>query len=401
MANDLIDNQMKEYLDKRALVGGALSIRKNGEVVYRNKWGYKDIKKKVPIEYDSIYYLMSMTKCITAAAVLKLIEEGRIGLEDEVSKYIPYFKHMRVSVDPKYNVFDKDLTKISLIWKGLTFNKDKVKTVAAEREIRIRDLLSHASGLQEGLVGMIQYYKTKPSDDTLGERVKYYSEYILDFQPGSKALYSPIAGFDILGYIVEKVSGIGFGEYLKKYIFDPLEMEDTTFYLNNNQAKRLATVYKIKGRRFVNIAGTKNDLNKMLHIKNKIYESGSAGLYGTLDDYDQFVQMLCDEGQYNNKIWILKPETVKLMHTEAQELHLELMPGLTWGLGVIIRMDPKRAGSLAYEGTYGWSGHYGTHFFIWPEGKLTAVFMTNGIIGGAGSYILKKLEDLIFTIYAN
>lgn len=399
MDNDLINTQMKKYFDDGALVGGALLVRKNGKEIYRNKWGYLDLKRKIPIQYDSIYPLMSMTKCITSVAVLKLIEEKVIDLDDEISKYIPDFKSMRVCVDPKYQAFDENSIKMSrLIWNFITFQRDKIKTVPAKREITIRDLLSHASGIQEGLVGFIQYYKTKPSDKSLEERVMDYSKYILDFHPGEKALYSPIAGFDILGYIVEKVNGMRFGEYLKKEIFEPLEMKDTTFFPSDEQRKRLATVYYRNGKRFVKVKGTKNDLYKMLRVKSKVYEAGCGGLYGTLDDYDHFVQMLCNEGLYRGRR-ILKPETVRLMRTQAQNGRLEFMPGLSWGLGVIIRVDPKRAGSFLPRGSYGWSGHYGTHFFICPEEKLTAVFMTNGVDGGSGSYVLKKIEELVFKIW--
>ena len=150
---------MQEYVDHQEMSGGALMVRKNGELVYQNKWGMACIDSKEEISYDSIYRMMSMTKCVTAVAILQLIESGKLGLDDSLSKYVPEFKNMQVASDERY-VIDMDHPKKILLQVPL-FKMEKVKTVPADREITIRDLLSHSSGLEQGAVGLIAMMKMK------------------------------------------------------------------------------------------------------------------------------------------------------------------------------------------------------------------------------------------------
>lgn len=388
---------MQEYVDHQEMSGGALMVRKNGELVYQNKWGMACIDSKEEISYDSIYRMMSMTKCVTAVAILQLIESGKLGLDDSLSKYVPEFKNMQVASDERY-VIDMDHPKKILLQVPL-FKMEKVKTVPADREITIRDLLSHSSGLEQGAVGLIAMMKMKIEDQILEDRVMRYSRYALDFQPGTGTSYSPLAGFDILGYVIERVSGMRFEEYLQRNICEPLEMKDTTFFLSDEQKKRLVHVYKREKETLKDVTGTKDDMFGMLHQDKMRFEEGSGGLFSTIVDYEHLVEMLCNHGSFHEK-QILKPETVKLMHTEAAEQHLEPDPGTVWGLGVKIRQNPNAAKSFATEGTYGWSGAFGTHFFVSPKDHLEAVFMTNRTdLGGSGSYISAKVEELVFDIW--
>ncbi len=390
---------MQEYVDHQEMSGGALMVRKNGELVYQNKWGMACIDSKEEISYDSIYRMMSMTKCVTAVAILQLIESGKIGLDDSLSKYVPEFKNMQVASDERY-VIDMDHPKKILLQVPL-FKMEKVKTVPADREITIRDLLSHSSGLEQGAVGLIAMMKMKIEDQILEDRVMRYSRYALDFQPGTGTSYSPLAGFDILGYVIERVSGMRFEEYLLRNICEPLEMKDTTFFLSDEQKKRLVHVYKREKETLKDVTGTKDDMFGMLHQDKMRFEEGSGGLFSTIVDYEHLVEMLCNHGSFHRK-QILKPETVKLMHTEAAEQHLEPDPGTVWGLGVKIRQNPNVAKSFATEGTYGWSGAFGTHFFVSPKDHLEAVFMTNRTdLGGSGSYISAKVEELVFDIWGS
>ena len=388
---------MQEYVDHQEMSGGALMVRKNGELVYQNKWGMACIDSKEEISYDSIYRMMSMTKCVTAVAILQLIESGKLGLDDSLSKYVPEFKNMQVASVERY-VIDMDHPKKILLQVPL-FKMEKVKTVPADREITIRDLLSHSSGLEQGAVGLIAMMKMKIEDQILEDRVMRYSRYALDFQPGTGTSYSPLAGFDILGYVIERVSGMRFEEYLQRNICEPLEMKDTTFFLSDEQKKCLVHVYKREKETLKDVTGTKDDMFGMLHQDKMRFEEGSGGLFSTIVDYEHLVEMLCNHGSFHGK-QILKPETVKLMHTEAAEQHLEPDPGTVWGLGVKIRQNPNAAKSFATEGTYGWSGAFGTHFFVSPKDHLEAVFMTNRTdLGGSGSYISAKVEELVFDIW--
>lgn len=384
-----IGETMQAYVDHQEMAGGALSVRRGGNVLYREKWG--------EVEFDSIYRMMSMTKCITAAAVMICMERGLIGLDEPLSAYIPEFRQMKVMEDERYVYEPEKLKKLPIML--LTFRMDKVKSRPAEREITIRDLLSHSSGLQQGLAGLLAMMKEKGQYRTLKDHVLHYAGHSLDFEPGTGTGYSPLAGFDILGYVVSVVSGMGLEEFIQKEICRPLDMKDTTFFLSKEQETRLVDVYRRKKNRLLKVTGTKNDMAGSMHEKKICFEHGSGGIYSTLDDYANFGEMLLGGGSFRGAR-ILKPETVELMHTEAPKRHLEPEPGFVWGLGMKIRQDPKKANITATEGTYGWSGAFGTHFFISPKDNLEVVFLMNrSDIGGSGSYISTKVEEMVFGIW--
>jgi len=389
---------MQGYVDNQEMPGGALVVRKNDEIVYDGKWGYENLDTRTPVKDDTIYRMASMTKPVIGVAVMQLIEEERIDLDDPVSKYIPAFKSLRVANDPLFQKY----TLPNIVLCYLFMRMEKVKTVAADREVTIRDLLSHASGLEQGVVGMVGMLKFRSKKDDLRERIDRYTRFVLDFQPGTSTSYSPCASFDTLGLILELVSGVKVGEYLKKTVFDPLDMRDATFHPDAEQALRVAPIYKRRGKRLFNVSGTRSDVDFLIcRGRGDDYVSGSGGLYCTVKDYEHLARMLCNEGMYNGKQF-LKPETVRLMHTEAQEQHLETEQGFTWGLSVKIRQDPVRGKSSATAGTYGWSGAPGTHFFVSPADKLEAVFATSrSDLGGASSFISHKVEELVFGIWAD
>ncbi len=389
---------MQEYVDTKEMPGGALIVRKNDEIVYDGKWGYSNLETKTPVKDDTIYRMASMTKVVIGVAVMRLIEEGRMNLDDPVSKYIPAFKDLRVGNHPIYQKF----SRLNILYAYLFLRMDKVKTVAADREVTIRDLLSHASGLEQGVIGLIGLMKLRSKEDTLKDRIDRYTKFVLDFQPGTSTNYSPCASFDTLGYILELVSGVKVGEYLKNAVFEPLEMRDATFNPNAEQALRVTPLYMRRRKKLIDVTNSKHDIDAMIcRGQGDDYVSGSGGMYCTVKDYENLARMLCNEGMYNGKQF-LEPKTVRLIHTEAQEHHLEPEPGFTWGLSVKIRQDPVRGDSPATVGTYGWSGAPGTHFFISPFDKLLAVFATNrSDLGGAGSYISRKVEELVFGIWAN
>lgn len=394
MSTDRIDDTIREYIRGQELSGGALMIRKGGEVVYQNKWGYADLKTQRPIEYDSLYRMMSMTKPVTAAGVLKLMDRGLLALDDPISKFLPQFRDMRVCADERYE-FKPGMSRLSLVPKLLFFRMDRVKTVPAAREITIRDLLSHSSGLEQGVAGMIAMLRDKAPRESLAQQADKYSRYVLDFQPGTGTGYSPLAGFDMLTRIIEIVSGRDAAGYFQTELFEPLGMTDSTFWPAPEQEGRLVRAYKRKKGRLVDVTGTKEDMDGMLH-RGRGYVAGCGGLFSTLLDYDRFVQMLANGGSLDG-VTVLKPETVKLMATEAPAAHLEPDPGQVWGLGVKIRQDPAKGDLPVTAGTYGWSGAFGTRFFISPADGLTCVWVTNRTdLGGSGSYVSAKLEELVF-----
>lgn len=385
-----INRQMESYIENGEMAGGALVVRKNDEIVFDGKWGYADMEKQIPITDNTVFRMASMTKVVTAVAIMKLIEDGKLGLDDPISKYLPQFAAMRVCDDKRYE-WKPGMSMAAILPKLLFFRMDKVKSIPANREVTIRDLLSHASGLQQGIVGMIAMLKHNKKD-TLEQRINAYSHYVLDFQPGTGTGYSPCAAFDILGYLLGVITGKTVADAYRELVFTPLGMDSATFKLTDKT--NLARTYTRKKEKLVDITGTSKDLEGIIRIEpDADYVAGCGGLYCTVKDYEKLGRMLCKEGD-----GFLKPETVKLMHTEAQEKHLEPEPGQVWGLGVRIRQEDK----FCTPGTYGWSGALGTHFFVSPEDKLEVVFATHrSDLGGSGSYISRKVEELMFSVWGN
>jgi CubicO group peptidase (beta-lactamase class C family) len=393
MNAEMITQRMNEYVSDGEIAGAALIVRKSGEIVYQNKWGFSNIETKMPVEYDAIYRMMSMTKPVTAVAVMMLVEQGKLSLDDPVVKYIPSFAGCRV-VDERFEGY---VLKCA-IWNYITVKCGGINSVPLVRDFTIRDLLSHAAGLEEGVIGVMASKANEGISDNLEERMERYADAMLDFQPGTATGYSAFAGFDVLARIVEIAGGQTFDVFLKEHIFIPLGMTDAAFRLSGEQESRLVQNYKRVDGKLVNVTGTDDDICGKI-TSDRLW-SGSAGLYCTIGDYDRFGQMLANGGTLDG-VQILKPESVALMHTEAQQKHLEFEAGSVWGLGVMIRQRPEQSGSFACTGTYGWSGMYGTHFFICPEENIEVVFVTNRPgIGGEVSPISRKVEELAFGIYS-
>ena len=392
-----IDKMMKKYVDSQEIAGAALMVRKRGKLVYQNKWGYADRSKQKPIEYDSIYRMMSLTKVSVAVGVMKLVENGFLSLDTPLSEYIPSFRNSRVVNDPRYSVQEGDAPDAFLAKLAL-FDKDQVKTIPADRELTVRDLLSHSSGLEMGVYGILRMLKYPQIHRTLEETAAYYADYPLDFQPGTGTGYSGFASFDVLLHVCEIITGLEGNEFMRKTVFEPLSMKDSTFILAPEQEKRLVHLYKRVDNTLTDVTGTGEDIESFLHIV-KGYPCGSGGLYSTITDYERLAYMLCAEGMIDGAAY-LKPETVRLMAKEAPKKHLEPEPGYVWGLGVKIRQNKDRGGFIATEGTYGWSGAFGTHLFVSPGDNLDCVFTSNrSDAGGSGFYISKAVEDIVFKTF--
>ncbi len=369
MDTDRLNKRMQELTDSGEMVAGTLMISQNGEKIFEGKWGYLSQEEKIPVQYDTIFRIMSMTKVLTAVGVMKLYEEQKIELDDEVARYLPEYRNRMVR--------QSDGTEVK-----------------ATRELTIRDLLTHSSGFGMSVESDRRLNELSEYDDEIVDRVRRWSLISLDFQPGSQTGYSPKGNFDLLARIIEIVSGLPFEQYMKKCIFVPLGMKDTCFHLDDEQKERLMQLYQSVNGKYVNVTGSELDLDAFAKIGVN-YTCGSGGAYSTVADYHKFTEMLCNEGCYNG-VKVLKPETVKALYTERAYEHPIEIPGLEWGLGVRVRVNPEKAGSHAYQGTYGWSGHFGTHMFVCPDQKLAVTFMMNREnIGGADSYIIDELETMV------
>lgn len=389
-----IQRTIDAYIQNQELAGGALLVRRDEEVLYENTFGYSNIAARQTIARDSLYRLMSMTKPITAVAVMQLAEQGKIELDAPLNHYLHGFTAMRV-VDDKRYAYHEGMNALSLLPGLLTFRLKAPRTVPAERDITIRDLLCHASGLEQGIYGLISMKLDKSKRESLAALEQKYSTVPLDFQPGKGGGYSPLAGFDLLARVVEVVSGLPFDAYLQQNLFDPLGMQDTAFRLDDAQSARLVHVYKREKNRLKDVTDTAEDMDSLLK-RGEHYTAGCGGLFSTLHDYDRFAHMLLNGGAVDG-VRVLQPETVQLMGQQGSPDYPDPDPGCAWGLGMKIRKDPQKAKSACTAGTFGWSGAFGTHFFVSPKDHLSAVWMMNrSDIDGAGSYISKKIEELVF-----
>lgn len=391
-----IQKTMGQYVDAGEMVGGILYVHQNGETIYWNQWGSADVEKEKPLSRDkTIFRMASLSKVATAAGILKLIEQGKLELDTQLKKILPEFAKMRVVADERF--YGVEAYK-KYILMGEPAPLEDVHTIPAERELTIRDLLTHSSGLEMATYGVLKRTLEAKPEDTLQNRVERFAKTPLDFQPGTATGYSPTAGFDVLARVIEVVSGVPFAEYMRQEIFGPLEMQDAAYQLIEEQKNRLVPLYKPVDGKQIDVSGSEEDLIGMGSV-GEWYYSGSAGLYCTARDIDHLTQMLANAGSFKEK-QILKPETVKKLYTETAYQYLEADPGMEWALGVKVRRDPKKAESFATEGAYGWSGAYGTHMVISPKDGISLTFVMNRAdIGGSGSYISRKVEELVFGIW--
>lgn len=398
MKAEKIEKRIRQYLENDEMLGGSMILRQDGEIVFHQTWGYEDFERTRRTGDDSIYRIMSMTKPIIAAGILLLMDRGQLDIDDPVKKYIPAFGDTRVSTDAKYRIGPGfDLESIPKIMAE--FRAEELETEPLKRDITLKDILSHSSGIGQGLASMcLMGFEAAPKG-TLAEQVEEIAHTVLDFQPGSDTGYSPSVAFNVLGRVIEVVSGKSLEEFCETEFFKPLGMENTGFRLSEEQRKRLVPLCICRDGKLVDIT-EEHDGNPDIFASHEGYVSGSGGLFSTLTDYEHFAQMLYDNGYYNGRQF-LKPETVALMRTEAPENHMECLPGQAWGLGVRIRQDAEKIGYPITEDTYGWSGAFGSHFFISPRDDLECVFMLNrGDVAGSESYITLELEKLIFEAYA-
>jgi CubicO group peptidase (beta-lactamase class C family) len=336
-----------------------------------------DIESKKPMLKDSIFRLASMSKPITAVAVMMMVEEGKIRLTDRVSTFIPEFKTMKVAVAKGTNT---PVQMPSFGRGGPPAPPPDFDLVPAAREITVKDLLTHTSGLMSGGVSGAEQAKLAPrsASDTLANYIPKLAQTPLDFQPGTLWRYSGLYGFDVLARIVEIASGQPYDQFLKQRLFDPLGMKDTGFAPTPERMARVATVYQ---RTPTGLQPAPN-ANQLI---SGTYFSASGGLMSTAEDYLQFAQMLVNGGQLNGMRY-LGPKTVELMtsnHTGDMVNGQFGRPahGMGFALGVQVVLDPVAADLRVSPGTYGWAGAYGTNQNMDPKEKMVSIIMMQGASG--------------------
>jgi CubicO group peptidase (beta-lactamase class C family) len=348
---------IQRHIEAGDISGAVTVLGRKGHLAYLDAQGLMDLDSRKPMSTDTIFHLASMTKPIVGVAILMLIEEGKLRLSDPVSKFIPEFKALKVAVAMELRPGQAALAA-----------EPEFYTVPAAREITIRDLLTHTSGLVSGGISATEAAKMpRKPNDTLGEYIPRLAAVPLAFQPGSRWTYSPGAGFDTLGRIVEVISGQTFDAFLRQRIFEPLEMHDTFFYPSANHLARVATIYQRAP------AGLQKAPDQ--RVTPGRYLSGGGGLMSTAEDYLQFGQMLLNGGQWNGKR-LLSPTTVELMSSvHVKDTFPGRQPGRSWGLSVQVITNPIAAAMRVSPGSYGWDGAFGTHFWVDPKQNIVGVLL--------------------------
>ncbi|MDZ7359631.1 MAG: beta-lactamase family protein [candidate division KSB1 bacterium] len=363
-----LDAVLNEYVEKKQIAGAVALVVRKGKAAYFKSLGMQDVEAKTPMRNNTIFRIASMTKPVTSVAVMILYEEGRFMLNDPVSKYLPEFKDMMV-LNPE---------------RATNGQTQADSLVPAKRPITIRHLLTHTSGLtyhwNDKLGG--PYKKAGIAhglglhNETLAENMKRLAKQPLLFHPGDKYEYG--LSVDVLGYLVEVVSGKSLDDFFKERIFAPLKMHDTHFFLPENKVSRLATAYQYSREKGlsklpdVSAEGNLEFSPAYPYSGPQKFYSGGAGLCATISDYARFAQMLLNGGELEG-VRILSRKSVELM---TADFTAGLNPFMGFGLGFGIRRSLSEGGELGSIGTYGWSGFWNTRFIVDPKEQMFAIVMT-------------------------
>ena len=377
-----ISGTLKAHIEKGVIPGAVALVARKGKIAYFESFGMRDLETSSPMQKDTIFQIYSMTKPITSVGIMMLQEQGRIYLGDPVSKYIPEFKELEVGVEKNDPATGEK-----------TFS-----TVPANREITIQDLLRHTSGLTYSFFGKSKVnmmYKEAglgSQDRTLAEMVIKLSQLPLASQPGTRWEYS--RSTDVLGRVIEIVSGMPLDKFFDENIFQPLQMNDTGFYVKPEMIERVAK------------PGPKAKWPSLYATSTPKLLLGGGGLVSTAHDYMRFMQMLINGGQLDG-VRLLGKNTVEYMTSD----HLGSIPkkgpgyfpgpGSGFGLGFSVREVPGVALLPGSVGDLSWAGAGGTCFFINPSEELCAVFMVSANDFGMMAYYVRLFRTLVMQAIVN
>lgn len=358
-----IDAMCLEAIADGDIPGVVALVARNGKIVYNKAFGTADAKTNRKLKNNDIFRLASQSKAITATAVMMLWEEGKFRLDDPVSDYIPEFKNPQV-LD-------------SLLDNGTYL------TIPADKEITVRHLLSHTSGIGYGVIdgdarmkriykdaGIIDLFTTK--DISIEANIKKLAALPLHHNPGAKFTYSE--SYDVLGYFIEVVSGIPFDKFLRNRIFDPLGMDDTWFYLPQSIADRLVAVQTKKDGTWSNYPITFYDTEYPRTGARRFF-SGGAGLSSTAEDYAKFLQMYLNQGEYNGTRLLSRTTIQIIMANQIGDLFGK-DPNGVYGLAFqVITETGEGHGESGSEGTFGWGGYFNTQYFADPKEQMIGIIL--------------------------
>ena len=358
-----VSHMLRGYVDRGELAGISAIISRKGITAYREKFGWQDMRAEKSLAFDTIIRVMSMTKPVTAVAAMLLYEEGHFDLNTPISDFLPAFSDMRV-----FGGYDGD---------------GKIKTEIAENPITFRHLFTHTSGLSYGSLPNdpvdLLYNQALSQTDRKTETILSFAENLaqlpLAFHPGTQWRYG--FNLDVLGALVEVISGMGLADFMRERIFLPLDMVDTGFTVPAHKQERLAVLYRQHPKR-----GTLVKRTAPVPIPVRLW--GGAGLVSTLDDYSHFAEMLANQGVYGGTP-LLSPSTVAMFSTNWASL--EALPsfvaaapringGYGFSLGTAVLLDPSPTGKFGNPGEFYWGGAFSTYFWIDPKECLYGILMT-------------------------
>ena len=358
-----IQPTFKKYIDNGQVPCLSVAVVRQGKIAYFNSSGLRDIENNLPIERDTIFRIYSMSKAITSVAAMILYEEGHFELIDPVSDYLPEFTNQEVYVGG---------------WG------DTIKTRVPDKPMTIQQLFTHSSGLSYGnratVVDSIYDSLDIWNSDTLEEMTSRIAKAPLMFEPGSEWRYG--VSIDVLGRLIEVVSGQILGDFLKDRIFTPLGMIDTGFYVSQEQAERFSVMYRwVESNSFFGSGKLEPILGQNYTDPNRL-QSGGGGLVSTVDDYLKFCQMVLNEGTLNDHR-ILSSRTVRYMLLNHLPSDVDAgWEGLGHGLGFGILTDPAKLGRIGNIGEASWAGYANTFFWIDPKEQLISMVWTQMIPWG-------------------
>jgi len=358
-----IDAMLTEAIAQNQIPGAVALVARNGKIVYHKAFGMADNEANKSLQRDDIFRIASQTKAITSTAVMMLWEEGKFSLDDPISKFIPEFENV-------------------VIFESLNEADSSFTGTPASKPISIRHLLTHTSGIGYGMIdddnfrkiyqkaGIIDAFTTE--DVSIEENIKKLARLPLHHEPGAKFTYGE--GLDVLGYLIEIVSGIPFDKFLKERIFDPLGMEDSYFYLPESKADRLVSVQSRKDGNWVKYPETPF-YDPDYPIKGaKRFFSGGGGLSSTAKDYACFLQMYLNNGEYNGVRLLSRTTVQTIMSNQVGDLFGDL--GAYYGLafGVLDQKGATKGGSGSV-GTFQWGGYFNTQYFADPVENVIGILM--------------------------
>ena len=375
---ELVQNTLSRFVASGQIAGCSAKIMRNDEVCFQGNFGYADIEKEIKISDNTIFPIASMSKVVTVVGIMRLYEQGMFKLWDPVSEYLPGFKKPKIALekpDGSYEIVD------------------------AKGEVTMRQLFTMTSGVpypsEDTAAGRIRIEKEKEYMDS-GKPIPGTVDYCnlvgqlpLAFEPGEKWMYG--FSIDVLGAVIEVLTGKTLGEYLKKNIFDPLGMTRTGFYVRPDKHSRIATLYHINE----GMTPAARDYP----ASKPAFESGGGGLFTTVKDYSRFAQMLLHGGTLDG-VRILGRKTVDLIATD----HLtpeqrktdswDTQRGYGYGLGVRVMTNPELADINGSVGEWGWDGAFGNWFCVDPKENLTCVYLTTNLPGDHYRFIPKLMASM-------